>query len=296
VLYKDNNPKTPARHHLEETTDFIFIKEKGPPDLDIKEYKKNNANPLTVLQFSEKDTVDILNALPDLVLKIQRNGNIIYCNSHNKYLNLNRDEIIGKNISEVFHPLTHLQFAEAVERAQLNELTQIFEFQQFENSELREYETRLRKIDPQNEYVAVIRDISEQKRNELALKKNENKLRSLFESAAHAMVVLNAQGKIELANTACEKLFGYDKNELLGKVIEVLIPEEYCQKHDKNITNFFTKMDIEKTDCILETYGRTKDRNIFPVEIRISSTDFFEGNFLIASIIDLTHHKNPAAK
>ncbi len=296
VLDKDKKSESSNRRHLEETTDFIFIKEKGFPNLDIKEYKKNIGNSLTILQLSEKETAEILDALPDLVLKIKHNGNIIYCNSHNKYLNLNHDEIVGKNISEVFHPLTHLQFSEAVEKTQLNELTQIFEFQQFENSELREYETRISKIDPENEYVAIIRDISEQKRNELALRKNEKKLKTLFESAAHAMVVLNAHGKIELTNTACEKLFGYDKNGLLDKVITVLIPEEYCQKQEKNITNFFTKMDIENTDCILETYGQTKDGNTFPIEIRISSTDLFEGNVLLASIIDLTHHKNPAVR
>ena len=195
----------------------------------------------------------------------------------------------------MFHPLTHLQFVEAIEQVQINELMQIFEFQQFENNELHEYETRLSKIDSGNEYVAIIRDISEQKRSELTLKKNEKKHRTLFESAAHAMVVVNTHGKIELANEACERMFDYKKDELLDKIIEVLIPDEYCQKHEESVAYFFSKADNGKTGDILETYGQTKGGNMFPIEIRTSSTDFFEGNAVIASIIDMTNRKDPEA-
>ena len=289
MLLKDKNSEVSNRHRLEETTDFIFIRDKGPSDLGIENHKQKSISPLNILQFSEKEVLGILDALPDLVLKIQGNGNIVYCNFHNNNFNLTRDEILDKNISEVFHPLTHLQFVEAIENLQKCKLTQIFEFQQFENSELHEYEARLNKISSENEYVAIIRDISEQKRNELILKKDEKKHRTLFDSTAYSMLVLNNQGKIELANSTCEKMFGYKRDELTGKIIEVLIPDKYVHNHHENIKKFFYAADNQNVKNIMQTYGQAKNGTMFPIEIRLTPAEFYDGSYVIASIIDLVH-------
>jgi PAS domain S-box-containing protein len=291
VLFKDKKSEISNKHRLEETTDFIFIKDKIPSDFNFSEHKTTAHSPLNILQFSEKEVSDMLDNLPDLVLKIHSNGNIVYCNDKNKHLNLIRDDIIGKNLSEIFHPLTHLQFVEAIDNVQKNNLTQIFEFQQYEHGELREYESRLNVVQNDSEFVAIIRDISEQKRSEITLRKNEKKLRTLFESAAHSMIVINTYGKIELVNTACEKMFGYNKNELFDKTFEVLIPEKYCQKYDENFINFFSKKENKKIDNKMEVYGRHKDGSMFPIEIRISPQEIHEDNFVIASIIDITSRK-----
>ena len=289
MLFKEKNSEISNRRRLEETTDFIIIRDKGPSDLSQDDHKNLNRNPLNILQFSDKEINDILDALPDLVLKIQSNGNIVYCNFHDKHLNLTRDEIIDKNISEVFHPLTHLQFVEAIENLQKCTLTQIFEFQQFENSELREYEARVNKTNAKNEYVTIIRDVSEQKRNELTLKKDEKKHRTLFESAAYSMLVLNELGKIELANSACEKMFGYKRDELTGKIIEVLIPDKYVQNHHENIKKFFDNTNHQNMANIMRTTGLTKNGDMFPIEIRLTPAELYDGNYVIASIIDIAH-------
>ncbi|MBN1406656.1 MAG: PAS domain S-box protein [Calditrichaceae bacterium] len=288
MLYKDKNIELSNKSRLEETTDFIFIRDKGPSDISIDEHNKQSISPLNILQFSEKEINDILDTLPDIVLKIQSKGNIVYCNSHNNHLNLTCDEIVEKNISEVFHPLTHLQFIEAINNLQKSKLPQVFEFQQFENSELRQYETRINKVSSQEEYVAIIKDISEQKRDEFILRKTEKKYRILFESAAYAMVLVNTEGKIDTVNSACEEMFGYDKNDLFGKMIEVIIPDKYVQSHQENIKDIFNGSGKLETN-IFETFGQTKNGRIFPIEIRFAHAEFYEGHFIIASIIDITH-------
>ena len=97
----------------------------------------------------------------------------------------------------------------------------------------------------------------------------EQKFRSLIEAAPDALVIVNDSGNIDLVNNVAEKLFGYSREELIGKPIELLIPQRFIPKHKEQRTLFAENLLISITSSGMELCGIRKDGSEFPVEIRI---------------------------
>ncbi|MGB3008292.1 MAG: PAS domain S-box protein, partial [Chitinophagaceae bacterium] len=114
---------------------------------------------------------------------------------------------------------------------------------------------------------------------------------ALLEAFPDAIVIVNAQGIIQHTNSQTEILFGYKKNELAGKAVEVLIPADTHQTHIKHRDNFSKNSHVETiiTGSSLEVIK--KDGTKFSVEISLSPLKTDEGNFILASIRDASSHK-----
>lgn len=112
----------------------------------------------------------------------------------------------------------------------------------------------------------------------------------LFLYATEGILVLDDKGEIIRMNPSAEKLFGYDKDEILGQKVEILIPQRYTENHTAQRGGYNHKP--RRMGGNLDLLAIKKDGVEFPVEISLSPFKTNEGNFVIAFISDITARKD----
>ena len=134
-------------------------------------------------------------------------------------------------------------------------------------------------------------EIGERRRTEDALRKSEGMLRGLFEFAPDTIVVVDHNGRVARVNAQIVSMFGYSPEELLGKPVEVLLPERFRQDHRNHRATYTVEPHTRTMGAGLELYGKRKDGSEFPVDIMLSPIDTKEGPLVIAVVRDITRRK-----
>ena len=136
-----------------------------------------------------------------------------------------------------------------------------------------------------NGMVVKVRDTQ----RELERKVQERTLQ--LEAAPNAMLMVDKSGRITLANSQIEQLFGYDRAELLGQPIEMLVPERYRGAHPGHRQIFSGQPTARAMGAGRDLFGLRKDGSEVPIEIGLSPIQTETGSFVLASIIDITERK-----
>lgn len=122
-------------------------------------------------------------------------------------------------------------------------------------------------------------------------KQAEARFRLVVEAAPNAMILVNAEGKIELTNVQVEAIFGYSRQELVGQPVEMLIPERFRAQHPEYRNSYFTHPKAREMGAGRELFGQRKDGGEVPIEIGLSPMQTSEGLFALASIVDITQRR-----
>jgi two-component system CheB/CheR fusion protein len=106
-----------------------------------------------------------------------------------------------------------------------------------------------------------------------ALREREKSLQAILNTAADAIITINATGFIQSANPAAERMFGYAAAEMVGQNVKILMPSPYREQHDRYLDNY-KKTGVKKIiDIGREVEAQRKDGSVFPVDLAVSAVD-----------------------
>jgi len=131
-------------------------------------------------------------------------------------------------------------------------------------------------------------------RSAQSARKSEARLAATVESAPMAIVAVDAAGRIALANAQTEALFGYERAELLGRPVEILLPARFRESHPVLRASYLGRPTARPMGRGRDLFGARRDGTEFPVEVGISPASTDEGPWVLAAIADITERTRQA--
>ncbi len=247
---------------------------------------------ITLRKKSDAKFKGLLESAPDAIIIVNKEGNIQLVNAQTeKLFNYKREEIIGQKVEilipDRFKGVHHHHrdgfFSNPNTRSMGADLEL---YGKMKDGTEFPVEISLSPIETEDGLLvsAAIRDITQRK-------KSEAKFKGLLESAPDAIIIVNKDGNIQLVNAQTERLFEYNRDEIIGEKIEILIPERFKGAHHHHRNGFFSEPNTRAMGANLELYARRKDGTEFPVEISLSPIETEEGLLVSAAIRDITEQK-----
>jgi PAS domain S-box-containing protein len=119
----------------------------------------------------------------------------------------------------------------------------------------------------------------------------ELRLRAAVESSPSGLLMIDGSGAIVLVNREIERLFGYSREELLGRPVDVLVPERFRAHHPMFRADFLRDPRMRSMGAGRELYGLRKDGSEVPVEIGLTPVATDEGLFVLSAVVDISARK-----
>ncbi len=253
------------------------------------------------LQQNEAQLRAILQYSPTLISTKDLKGNVTLVNRQFDVLaGFENDNFVGKNIFDLFP----YEIANALwenDKAAREGPMEFEEQVQHKDGSLHTYLTIKFPLTDDSQRLtgtcAISADITQRKESELKLIENEEKFRAVFQSSVVAMILITGKdGAVLEWNKGAEKIFGYTSEEVMGKPVTVIIPENLRAGHDQGIAKAMDNGGLVHGGISHELTGLRKNKQIFQMELTLSSWFLNGEQYFSAIVLDITVRKEQEQK
>jgi PAS domain S-box-containing protein len=136
--------------------------------------------------------------------------------------------------------------------------------------------------------LVTLRDISSRKRAALELRDSQEHFQAIVQNVAEGIVTIDENGRIGLFNEAAQRIFGYRADEVVGRNVNVLMPEEYRDRHDLYLKLYLKEPEKRTLGVGREVPGRRKDGSVITIDISLSEILLSRGRNFVGVIRDVT--------
>lgn len=259
-----------------------------------------------------------IGAAMDAVIVMDTRGSIIEFNAAGEQIfGYRRDEVIGRQVSQTIVPERHREaharglahYLNTGDGPVLGNRIEVDALRKDGTEFSAELEMDVARTPEGEFFVAFLRDISERKSSEEALRQYRDTLEemvalrteeleskstildAIVNTSPSGLLLADTDGRIFMTNPALEKMFGYGPSELIGQYVEQLIPESIRAEHQRHRVRFALDPKPRGMGYRLDLLGRRADGTTFPSRISLTSFHIKEKLFIQATVIDTTEQK-----
>jgi PAS domain S-box-containing protein len=235
---------------------------------------------------------------PNAVLLKDLDGHYLIANKKwHEWFNPKGTDIVGKTVYD-FYDKAHGDDVTAVDREILETELPIEREYRLPVADGRELTTILQKFPvcgADGELVAICginSDITERKQAEEAVRSSQDRMAAILDIAPEAVVTISSDMIIQLFNQGAERIFGYKAEEFVGQPLEILMPKDFHDNHQKHVEGFENSKDTYRLmDQRQEIFGLRKDGTEFPATASVSKLEIGGEKIFTVMLHDITERK-----
>ena len=248
--------------------------------------------PMSTIQLPAEVVNELLHAAADAAVVTDRKGRIVYINRGAELLfGYEAEELLGKHV-EVLMPEEHREQHKTFRKRYRKAPRARPLLSGLDLYGLRKDGSRFRveiALTPVKTTSGLL--VASTLREVNAADESEAYFKTLLESAPDAMIIIDDRGKIAIVNAQAEDMFGYERDDLLGHEVEMLLPKRMHDVHGEHRRSYSEDPALRPMGAGLDLVGRRKDGSEFPVEISLSPVITSSGAFVSSVIRDVTRRK-----